>query len=66
MIEKHYKPSEIARILNLEVTCIRKMFEREPGVLIVEHPPQPGKRKRRTFRIPASVFERVYRRARVA
>jgi hypothetical protein len=41
---------------------VRRIFEREPGVLIFENPERISSRRRRTMRIPESVAERVYRR----
>ena len=61
-MERHYSAEEIAEAWNLSRDTVRRIFEREPGVLIVENRPLYGKRRYRTFRIPASVVERVHRR----
>jgi hypothetical protein len=61
-IVKHYSPAELAQLWGLSVETIRRMFEREPGVLIFENPEKASERRRRTMRIPESVAERVYRR----
>jgi hypothetical protein len=47
---------------SLSVETIRRMFEREPGVLIFENPDKGSERRRRTMRIPEPVADRVYRR----
>ncbi len=59
---KHYSPAELGQLWGLSVETIRRMFEREPGVLIFENPAKGSERRRRTMRIPESVAERVYRR----
>lgn len=53
-----YKAWEVAELLGFSVPTVRKLFEREPGVLIVA---SVGKRYR-SMRIPAEVLERVRRR----
>lgn len=63
--EKHYKTSEIAKMWSLDVESVRNIFAKEPGVMVILHPPKPGKRQKRTYRIPQSVVERVHRRVRV-
>ena len=59
---KHYSPADLAQLWGLSIETIRRMFEREPGVLIFENPEKVSERRRRTMRIPESVAERVYRR----
>jgi hypothetical protein len=59
---KHYSPAELGQLWGLSVETIRRMFEREPGVLIFENPDKGSERRRRTMRIPESVAECVYRR----
>jgi hypothetical protein len=59
---KHYSPAELGQLWGLSVETIRRMFEREAGVLIFENPDKGSERRRRTMRIPESVAERVYRR----
>jgi hypothetical protein len=63
--ERHYSPAEIAELWNLSVDCVRKIFESEPGVLVIGKPQtQRGKRNYTTLRIPQSVLDRVHRRLR--
>jgi len=61
-MERHYTVEEIARAWNLSPDTVRRIFEREPGVLVVENYRAYGKRRYRTLRIPAAVAERVHRR----
>jgi len=62
-IERHYSPAEIAELWSLSVDSIRKIFESEPGVLVLGNQrPRRGKRSYTTLRIPAHVLERVHRR----
>ena len=59
-IERHYAPDELGQLWNLSADTVRRLFEREPGVLVIE---RAGKRARRyrTLRIPESVALRVHR-----
>lgn len=62
-IERHYSASELAALWNLSLDTIRRIFENEPGVLVLGD--DRGKRNRRrytTLRIPESVAARVHRR----
>jgi hypothetical protein len=51
-----YMVSEVCALTGLSRSVITRLFEREPGVLML-----PGK-VRRTIRIPRRVYERVIRR----
>jgi hypothetical protein len=62
MYERHYSPGELGELWNLSADTVRRMFEREPGVLVFENPVRSSSRRSRTLRIPASVAERVYTR----
>lgn len=55
-------PSELAERWSLSVDVVRRMFEREPGVLIFENPSHNPNRRHRTMRVPESVALRVYER----
>jgi hypothetical protein len=60
---RHYSPAEIAELWSLSVDSVRKIFEHEPGVLVIGNAtPRRGKRSYTTLRIPAHVVERVHRR----
>jgi hypothetical protein len=62
-IERHYSPAEIGEIWNLSADCVRKIFETEPGVLVIGNSqPGRGKQRYRTLRIPQSVLDRVHKR----
>ena len=60
--ERHYAPSEIAELWQLNVETIRRLFQNEPGVIVLEGPARKGKRQYKTIRIPQSVLERVHKR----
>jgi hypothetical protein len=53
---------EIAETWNLSPEVIRKMFEKEPGVLVIGNGSTRSKRGYHTLRIPESVMERVHRK----
>jgi len=60
--EAHYAVTQIAELWNLSPDVIRKLFEREPGVLVIGDHGSRSKRRYTTLRVPKSVAERVYRR----
>jgi len=60
--EPHYAVAEIAEIWNLSSDAVRKLFQDEPGVLVLGGSAAPRKRRYTTLRIPESVLQRVHRR----
>lgn len=61
--ERHYTVAEIAAMWKLSRDAVRRLFAKEPGVLVLGQ--TDGKRQKRrytTLRIPESVVERVHRR----
>jgi hypothetical protein len=61
--ERHYSVAEIASMWNLSKDAVRRIFESEPGVLVLgDTSPRRRKRPYRTLRIPQSVVERVHSR----
>lgn len=62
-IERHYSPAEIGDLWKLSADCVRKIFEDEPGVLVIGNiESRRSKRSYTTLRIPQSVLDRVHRR----
>jgi hypothetical protein len=61
--QQHYSVLEISRLWSLSPPFVRRLFEREPDVLILGSA-RPPRYKRRyvTLRIPEFVLERVHRR----
>jgi predicted transcriptional regulator len=63
LAERHYTVTEIAKMWNLSTDAVRRLFEKEPGVLVLGHSQgRVHKRRYATLRIPESVAERVHRR----
>jgi hypothetical protein len=61
--ETCFTPEQIARCWNLSPDKVRRLFENEPGVLVLEGDGALyGRRRHRTLRIPVSVVERVRRK----
>lgn len=59
----HYSPAEVARLWSVSDDFVRKIFEKEPGVLVLGATQRrKGKRPYTTLRIPEDVLERVHRR----
>jgi hypothetical protein len=59
--EKLFTPAELADLWSLSLDTVRRLFEREPGILMLSLS-RPGRRRYRTLRIPLTVADRVYRR----
>jgi hypothetical protein len=45
-----------------DVETIRRLFDDEPGMVVLQTPIKKGKRPYRTIRIPQTVLDRVHRR----
>ena len=61
--ERHYSVQQLAARWNLSSDTVRKLFENEPGVLVIGNEGRKYSRRRYiTLRIPESVAERVHRR----
>jgi len=60
-IERHYTVAEVAILWNLSRDTIRRLFQSEPGVVILTTATRRGKRRYKTLRIPESVLLRVHR-----
>ena len=56
----HYSPEQLGELWGLSSDTIRRLFEHEPGVLIIGR--ESDARRYRTLRIPSEVAERVQRR----
>jgi hypothetical protein len=60
---RHYTVAEIAAMWSLSPNAVRKIFEKEPGVLVLgETQPRRAKRRYTTLRIPEFVLDRVHRK----
>jgi hypothetical protein len=59
--ERHYSPEQLGETWNLSADTVRRLFEHEPGVLVIERK-RSRARRYRTLRIPESVAQRVHRR----
>jgi hypothetical protein len=59
---KHYTVGEIASLWGLSDDAVRKIFLKEPGVLVLGNVTLgQGKRRYRTLRIPGQIVERVHK-----
>ena len=54
--------AEAAALTGFSRQTVTRMFEREPGVLILARPTTNRKRSFRSIRIPRAVYERVVHR----
>jgi hypothetical protein len=60
--EKHYSIAEIATLWGLSERTIRRMLDREPGILVWGQPGDGKRRRRLTVRVPESVLLRIHSR----
>ena len=60
-----YTVQEVAALTGFSRDTITRLFENEPGVLILNRPTKNRKRRYRSIRIPRAVYERVVREMRV-
>ena len=58
--------AEVAELTGYSRQTVTRMFEREPGVLVIERPETLHKRRYRSIRIPLSVYARVRTRLTLA
>ena len=64
--ERHYTPKEVAKLWAVSEKSVIRVFEKEPGVLVIQNSLGRHARRHRTLRIPFSVLERVHRSREVA
>jgi hypothetical protein len=57
-----YTVAEVAVLTGFSRQTITRMFEHEPGVMVLKRPETMHKRGYRTIRIPRTVYERVLRK----
>jgi hypothetical protein len=62
VFERHFSPEDLAELWGLSGDTIRRLFEKEPGVLVIERCTKSRARRYRTMRVPESVALRVHRR----
>jgi hypothetical protein len=60
--EQHYSVSDVASRWGLGKDVVRRIFQNEPGVLVLGGRASGRKRRYTTLRIPQSVLERVHRK----
>jgi hypothetical protein len=56
-LERHYSVEELCELWGLSDDFVRRLFLREPGVVIF-YQQRPGRRVYRTLRVPESVGNR--------
>ena len=61
-LETYFTVRDVAALWKLSEDTVRRLFQGEPGVLIVSPRQRRGKRSYTTIRIPKSVLERVHKR----
>lgn len=61
LIERYLTVADVAEKLQVNQETVRRLFQSEPGVLVICFP-RKGRRVYRTLRIPETVFRRVLTR----
>ena len=64
-IEKHYTINDLTELLSMSFERVRQLVKDEPGVLVIPSSSisiSRSKRTRNSYRIPASVVQRLLRR----
>lgn len=51
--------AEAAELTGFSVRTITRLFEHEPGVILIARPSKMNKRRYRSLRIPRGVYDRV-------
>lgn len=59
-MEKAYTVDEVAEMMGFHQDTVTKLFEDEPGVIVLERPGKMNKRRYRSIRITGAVYQRVY------
>jgi len=57
-----YTVNEVAAMTALSRDTVVRLFQKEPGVIILSRPEKMHKRRYRSIRIPHAAYERVIRR----
>lgn len=65
VLKAAYTVREVAALTALSPQTVTRMFENEPGVLVMARPGSLNKRRYRAIRIPRAVYERVLGRLEV-
>ena len=52
-----YTVAEVAALMGLSGSTITRLFDHEPGVIILERPERMHKRRYRSIRIPRAEYE---------
>jgi hypothetical protein len=60
-----YTIAEVAELSGFSRRTVTRLFEPEPGVLVLGRPEKMHKRRYRSIRIPRGVYERVVGRLRI-
>jgi hypothetical protein len=61
-VERHFTVAELSRRWFFSQNTIRRLFNREPGVVRIARPQTRTKRGYTSIRIPERIAERVHRR----
>ena len=60
--ERHYTVTEVAEMWSLSTRTIRRMLEKESGIMVIGHPGNSRRHRYQRLRIPESVLQRIHNR----
>lgn len=60
-----YTLTEVAALMGFCANTVTRLFENEPGVILLKRPANLHKRSYRSIRIPRGVYERVLDQLRI-
>lgn len=63
-IDKPYSVKDVAELTGFSRQTVTRLFQDEPGTLVIESPEEMHKRVYRSIRIPRAVYARVMQRIR--
>ncbi len=61
-IERHYRVRDIVELLGYSSRTVRRLFDREPGIVILPRSTKRGKGAYKSYTVPESVLRRVLSR----
>ena len=65
MEDELFTVAEVAALLKISTDTVTRLFENEPGVIVLGAPETSHKRRYRILRIPTSVLNRMLQKRRI-
>ena len=62
--ERHYTVAEVGQMWSLSRRTIRRILDKEPGIMVLGHPGDSTRHRYQRLRVPESVLQRIHNRMR--